>query len=59
MIIVGLYTVLWGKGKDINKITSANGGILEEEHERGGGTELPVYGTAIQESNGYKEGPKG
>ncbi|RWR94524.1 WAT1-related protein [Cinnamomum micranthum f. kanehirae] len=59
VIIVGLYTVLWGKGKDINKITSAKERILEEEHERGGGSELPLYGTAMQQSNGYKEGPKG
>ncbi|KAK1319011.1 WAT1-related protein [Acorus calamus] len=49
LIIVGLYSVLWGKGREMEEIGNVGGRTLEE-HGQGtaiGGLELPKYSVAV------------
>ncbi|KAK1279515.1 WAT1-related protein [Acorus gramineus] len=49
LIIIGLYSVLWGKGREMEEVGNVGGKTLEE-HGKGtaiGGLELPKYSVAV------------
>jgi len=56
LIIVGLYAVLWGKGKEENKFDNDDAKTLKDEDEEVGGIVLPVFSKAMKEGeNGEEE----
>ncbi|XP_077218380.1 nodulin MtN21 /EamA-like transporter family protein isoform X2 [Tasmannia lanceolata] len=54
LIVVGLYAVLWGKGKEFKKICNINVKTMGEEHEERA-IDLPMYKSDFQDEEISKE----
>ncbi|KAG1338834.1 WAT1-related protein [Cocos nucifera] len=42
LIVIGLYLVLWGKGRELKKLSNIGGKNMEEELEEGGGSTVAI-----------------
>lgn len=57
LVVVGLYLVLWGKGRELKKLSNLGGKDMEEELEEGGGStvannSMPMYCSPGHEAGG-------